>query len=202
MNLKNTYSEIDDFFNRISFNESDINLLIIKLSSQYSSQELIKVKNIFNLKLLGYSLKKEEKKLAKNEDNIKKPIASFRIKNKHNKKERKKGHSLIELKTQDQNSFDVVSISENLQWKISIVQNIIKKRTGIKTAMKISLKEYNLCKEIFDSRQKSLQRQERINSYTKSSAKNKASNISKKSAGVWDRIAKYGPGKIIYIRSR
>ncbi|MDB9775247.1 hypothetical protein OAB47_03340 [Vicingaceae bacterium] len=98
MNLKNTYPEIDNFFKKVSFNEHDIDLLINTLSTKYSSLELIRVKNVFNLKLMGYGLEKEEKKLEKNVEKFKKPTDQLKIENKNSKKEKKKDVSRIDLK--------------------------------------------------------------------------------------------------------
>ena len=182
MNLEETYPEIEDFFEKDCFSESDINMLIIDLTKKYNKKDLIKARDIFELKLLSYNLKKEEEKSLKDINKVK--ITNYL--SKIEKKQRRKGKTKKFLR--------------------------IKKA---KREYKESLKQGNTwIKEMYASKKKALQRQEKNKSHSKTfESPIKRSNQSYdsdvreemakyQSNGVWDKIAKYGPGKIIYIRSR
>ena len=62
LDIKDAFPEIEDFFQKDYFSESDLNELIISLTSKYYNENLSKAKNILELKLLGYKLKSEEDK--------------------------------------------------------------------------------------------------------------------------------------------
>ena len=127
----------------------------------------------------------------------------------HQQKETKnregKNASNIKLpkNTENKHIYEINRIAETLKWSVSKVQILVKQKTGIKEAVTLNYNEYHLCKDMFESRRKALQKQEKLESQFKSIVR--SSNRYKrtnKSAGVWDRISKYGPGKIIYIRSK
>lgn len=260
MNLKKEYPEIEDFFHRDSFSENDISILINDLTKQYDNKDLIKAKNVFELQMLGYKLKKEIKS-QNSEYKIKKDSALSEIEKEQRKKDKKKkleiikkakreykeslkfkthniktysktinknnsqkniekviyskqttaknkvDKTLIDLKlskiVQVNNSYDILDISDKLKWSVSRIQRLVEQKTRIKNALTLSKEEYNLCKEMFETRRKALQKQAKSEMFSKSYIKRKKKyNHSNKSAGVWDRIAVNGPGKLIYIRSR
>lgn len=239
MNLVETYPEIEMFFKKNQFSDGDLDLLIQELTSKYNSIELTKVRGVFELKLLEFTLKTQEsqnidKKISKNQTNNiygdkeliktikarrleKKKKAVSEYKKQFNIKEYPKDtvdltNNLIidshnneaQLKCDNIERMHLVSdIALKLDWSVNRIQNLIEQRTGIKNAITITYSQYKLCIDIFKARKEALKRQRKKDAINNSKGISyKHTTSSKKSSGVWDRIAKFGPGKIIYIRSR
>jgi hypothetical protein len=257
MNFKDAFPEIDDFFQKDYFSESDLNDLIIRLTSNYFNENLSKAKSILELKLIGYKLqneenialeknhinlnndltkskkqlRKEKKKLekAKRLDKIKKAVNDYKkslletnqnISKKLNTKEKNKqklnsNNSLKEFnesfinpkkptfkKATENKNYDVEKLAYELNWSFKFFQTLIAQKTGKKDAKSLTEKEFVQCNDMIESRKKGLKRKEKQNYKFPNVIKSKRHSHNRKKNGVWDKISLYGPGKIIYIRSK
>lgn len=140
MNFEDAFPEIEDFFQKDSFSESDLNELIISLTSNYLDQNLSKAKNILELKLLRYKLKNEEEiELEKNHNNLNSDLTKSKKQLNKEKKKLAKRKRLEKIKKAVNNyKNSLLETNQNISKKLKTKGEIKKKLNSNN-----SLKEFN-----------------------------------------------------------
>lgn len=196
MSLADSFPEIEAFFNQDAFNHEDLIDLIHRLCAEYRGIDLRKAQDCAKLKFLGYELKK-----SKVESNVEIPIDYF------NGPWKPIDGSTLKAKV----VYSIKDLSNQLQWSVGHLQRLIEQKTGISHVTTLTKKEYAKCAEAIDSRKKALARQAKAEHFALEDCPRKniflSNNSSRKksatsSSVAWGEVAKYGPGKLIYIRSR
>jgi AraC-like DNA-binding protein len=157
---------------------------------------LKKAQECARLKFLGYELQKSQFEIASETqiDSFKKPWKPIDV-------------STLKVKTE----YPVEDLAQELQWSVRYLQRIVEQKTGIHNAITLTKKQYAKCAEAINSRKNALARQAKAERFALESSPKKYSYLSnnskgnkssEESSGPWGEVAKYGPGKLIYIRSR
>jgi hypothetical protein len=181
MSLLSNFPEVDKFFKKNRFSEDDLSGLIRSLEQHYTdSAQLRAAKELVKLELLKFDLLNEEEKVSNT------PVIS---------KEQKWLESIPK---------EVKRLAEKLEWRTSyLIKLLEQKNIHKKETDELTLAEIISIKEMIKTRNKGVMR-------NKKSIKGKGSYLNKLKKlnnvvyddSVYGKMALYGVGKMIYIRSR
>jgi hypothetical protein len=193
MSLLKTFPEIDIFFSNKHFTDADLADFLQIIDEKYTDKELRKsALSLIKLELLKYDIKKDVKNLevskkVKTQQNNIVSVDSSKNLNKVNK--------LKDLK--------IDLIAENLNWSFLYLQRILAQKNIIKVmGDNLNKEEFALIKEMLDSRLSAIKRIKRKEEQ-EDELQSKTKSFSKPlvySNDVYGKIARYGLGKVIYIR--
>lgn len=193
MSLLSTFPEIDKFFKRNQFSDTELSDFLNDIEKTYQNVNLRKAAlSLVNLEIIKYDIQKK----TVNPRPLKKKKVSTKI-------------TITKLDyTSDLSKLKVLTIeriAENLNWSIQRLQILLKQKKIVKTSEDIlTASDFLEVKEMFLARLISVKRiEKKIELENKARLKNKKSDKSlSKRDDVYSQIFKIGLGKLIYIRKK
>lgn len=193
MSLLKTFPEIDIFFSSKRFTDSDLNSFLKSIDEKYTDKGLRKsALTLIKLEMLKYDINKDELDLGEFEKN-----------------KIQKNNIVLENSTNNFNKVDKLKnlkieiIAEKLNWSFQYLQRILAQKNIVKVMCdNFNKEEFALIKEMLNSRLIAIKRIKRKKEQ-EDELQSKTKSFSKPlvySNDVYGKIARFGLGKVIYIR--
>lgn len=215
MNLQSQFPEIHKFFERQQFDSVQLENLLKQIKSDYPEQDIYrKAEQFVKFELFKFEILAQDKSITSNEKTtLKSPRnrrnynSNFKERNINSSNRReKKLKPLINVvyETSFPRGINNLCIKLNLT-KIELDLLCLKKGIDIKGLVKISEEDLNTLTPLFQKRIGEIRAKERkeVKSQKSDESKSKSQLSQRNNTGdVFDKIATYGLGKLIYIRSK
>lgn len=216
MNLQSQFPEIHKFFDRQQFDSVQLEDLLKKIKLDYPEPEIYrKAEQFVKFELFKFEIQSQNKQ--------KEPHREVNLKYPNNKKTRSKSNSnesvlnssnkrkkelkpLIKVVNETTFPRGINNLSIKLKLSLDELHTLCqKKEVNIKNTVKLSEEELNLLTPLFQNRIGEIRAKERKTAKIEKSNEEKPKIQFKQrnnTGDVFDKIATYGLGKLIYIRSK